>query len=81
MSSPMTQLNPIIPIVAVLWVGGCGFLFYRRPHFFARHGPRDITLPTPRRIKFIQGLGVVEMTLVAVYVLSELVKFALHLLH
>jgi len=65
----------IIVSLGVLWVGGWGLLFYRKPDVFVRAGMRRVT---PGRIKFVQKLGILEMTLAALSLLNAFLMAAFH---
>jgi hypothetical protein len=72
------NIHIVFTIFAVFWVGGWGFLMFRYPEFFAkinaRFGFRKFT--SPRAIAFIRWMGIVEMTLAGISVVSELVGLA-----
>ena len=65
--------------MAVLGVGGWGFLMYRYPEAFAkanvRFGFKSAT--NPKFIKFTRWMGIAEMTLAALSVISEVAASAL----
>jgi hypothetical protein len=72
------NIHIVFTICAVVWVGGWGFLMFLYPEFFAtinaRFGFRKFT--SPRGIAFIRWVGIVEMALAGISVVSELVGLA-----
>ena len=69
----MTAPNRIVlTIIGALGVGGWGFALYRHPEFFASMNRRlgRKMFATPRYIAILRGIGVVEMVLAGVGVLS-----------
>jgi hypothetical protein len=51
--------------VAVVWVGGWGFLFFTQPRFICRLARRLARCDdTGRRLKFVKAVGAVELSLV-----------------
>lgn len=64
--------------VGAIWVGGWGWLMYRYPEFFAkvnaRFGFKQFT--GPKYIEFLRRMGLLEMTLAGLGVLSFIVTTA-----
>jgi hypothetical protein len=66
-------------IFAVAWVGGWGFLMFRYPDFFAKINARfGLKIGTsPKFIAFTRRMGIVEMILAALSVVSTLIMHTL----
>jgi hypothetical protein len=69
----------IFMIFAVAWVGGWGFLMFRYPGFFAKINARfGFNIGTsPKFIAFTRRMGIVEMILAALSVISTLIMHVL----
>lgn len=69
-------MNPpnriMLTICGALWVGGWGFAFYRYPKFLAERNRRfgRSMFATPKYMALLKGIGIVEMILAGVGVLS-----------
>jgi hypothetical protein len=68
--SPQNRI--VFTVLAVLWVGGWGFAFYRYPEFFAEINRRlgRKMFATPRYIALLKGIGIVEMVLAGMGIIS-----------
>jgi hypothetical protein len=63
----------IFVIFAVAWVGGWGFLMFRYPEFFAKINARfRLKIGMSPSIGFIRRMGIVEMILAGLSVISTL---------
>jgi len=71
----------LFTIIGTMWVGGGGWLMHRYPEFFAKiNGAFGLKRFTgPRYITFTQRMGILEMTLAALGVLSFIITTALGL--
>jgi hypothetical protein len=69
------QFRIIFSLIAVVWVGGLGFLFFRYPEFFARVNVRFgfKSAMNPKFLRFIRQMGIVEMILAALSLISTVV--------
>jgi hypothetical protein len=67
-----SQFRIILSLIGVVWVGGGGFLFFRYPEFFARVNVRFgfKSAMNPKFVRLIRQMGIVEMILAAVSLLS-----------
>jgi hypothetical protein len=70
-------MNPrnIFMIFAVAWVGGWGFVMFRYPELFAKINARfGLKIGTsPRFIAFTRRMGIVEMALAVLSVISTVI--------
>jgi hypothetical protein len=68
--SPQNRI--IFTVLGGLWVGGWGFAFYRYPEFFASINQRlgRKMFATPRYIALLKGIGIVEMVLAGIGIIS-----------
>ncbi len=77
----MDQRNAriIFDIFAVFWVGGWGYLTFRYPEVFAKINARFgfRIFASPKFIVFTKWMGIVEMILAGLSVVSMLVMAAL----
>jgi hypothetical protein len=69
----------IFTILAVVWVGGWGFLMFRYPEFFAKINDRfGFKIGTSAKfIVFTRRMGIVEMILAALSAISTLIMHVL----
>jgi hypothetical protein len=74
-------ISIVFTIVGVCWVGGWGYLMFRYPEFFAKINARFgfRMFASPKFIAFTRWMGIVEMTLAGLSVISALVMSALGL--
>jgi hypothetical protein len=66
----------IFYIAAFFWVGGWGFLMFRYPKFFADFNARFgfKMFSSPKYIAFLRKLGIAEMILAGISVVSLVVS-------
>ncbi|MGF7182341.1 hypothetical protein [Tunturiibacter psychrotolerans] len=76
MQSP--HLEAIFTAVGVIWVGGWGFLMFRRPEFFARINVRFGMkwLSGPKYISLTKKIGIAEMVLAILCGMGFLIRAA-----
>jgi len=75
------NIRIIFTFVGVFWVGGWGYLMFRYPEFFAKFNARFgfSMFASPKFITFTRRLGIIEMILAAISVISTIVMSALGL--
>jgi hypothetical protein len=69
------NIRIIFTIAGAIWVGGWGLLMFRYPEFFARFNARFGfgRFASPKYIAFLRWLGITEMILAVVSVISLIV--------
>ena len=75
------NIRIIFTIVGVFWVGGWGYLMFRYPEFFAKINARFgfSMFASPKSIAFTRKIGILEMILAGLSVISAIVMSALGL--